>query len=54
MEWKSKLIQQLKHGLHSGTIKRSEANELCLLMRGNKPFRLLYNKNRGYVGIQYC
>lgn len=52
--WKSKLIQQLKHGLHSGTIKRADANELCLLMRENKPFRLLFNKNRGYVGIQYC
>jgi len=53
MEWKSKLILQIKHGMHNGTIKRSMAQEIVNLMRENKPFRLLYNQNRGYVGFQY-
>lgn len=53
MDWRSKLILQIKHGLHSGSIKRPIAQEIVNLMRENKPFRLLFNKNRGYVGFQY-
>lgn len=53
IEWKSKLILQIKHGLHSGTIKRTMAQEIVNLARENKPFRLLFNKSRGYVGFQY-
>lgn len=53
MEWKSKLIMQIKHGIHTKTIKRFDAVFLCRLMSKNKRFRLLYNKNRGYVGYQF-